>query len=128
MKTILVVAAVIIENNNILVAKRSGGDFDGMFEFPGGKVEAGESNEEAVKREIFEELGVKIHIDEFFMTIEYDYPEFHLKMHCFVCSLIDKEIQLITHSEFRWITSDTDNIEWVPADAQIFGYLKEEGY
>lgn len=124
MKTIKVAAAIIKKDDQILIAKRNYGQFNGLFEFPGGKLEAGENAEEALKREILEELEVHIKIQSFFMNVNYTYPDFILDMDCFICTLKDKNITLNNHSEIKWITLDEKNIKWVPADIQIIEKLK----
>lgn len=128
-KTIKVVAAIIIKNNKILIAKRNYGEFMGLFEFPGGKINENESKESALIREIKEELSVAINIEKYFMTVNYSYPNFILEMDCYICSLIETDIQLSDHSELLWINSnEKEHIEWVPADIQIIDRLIESGY
>lgn len=128
MKKILVVAAIIINDGKILIAKRKGGDFDGMFEFPGGKIEIGETPEAALSREIKEELDVEIIVKDSFVTIDYDYPTFHLNMECFICALKDTNIKLVDHSAIKWISSNETDIDWIPADIEIIEKLRAEGY
>lgn len=90
------------------------------WEFPGGKIEVGETPEEALKREISEELSAEIGIDKLFCSIEYDYPDFHLKMHCYICSLLTEELQLNEHEAAKWLPKDElDSIEWLPADWEV---------
>lgn len=124
MKVINVVAAIIKENDKILIAKRNYGEFKGLFEFPGGKVELGEDNEQALKREILEELNVEIEVNNFFMNVNYSYPNFILNMDCYLCELIDHNICLHDHSEVKWISVDEKNIKWVPADIEIIEKLQ----
>lgn len=124
MKTIKVAAAIIKKDDKILIAKRNYGQFNGLFEFPGGKLESGENAEDALKREILEELEVHINIQSFFMNVNYTYPDFILDMDCFICTLKDKNIILNNHSEIKWITLGEKNIEWVPADIQIIERLE----
>lgn len=126
MKTIHVVAAIINKGNKIMIAKRNYGEFNGLYEFPGGKVEPGETKEEALKREIREELEVDITIDHFFMKATYDYPTFHLDMDCYLCHLLDENIVLNDHSEIKWIDHNDESIEWLPADLQIIEKIKNE--
>ncbi len=126
MKTIHVVAAIIVKGNKIMIAKRNYGEFNGLYEFPGGKVEPGETKEEALKREIREELEVDIAIDRFFMKATYDYPTFHLDMDCYLCHLLDENIVLNDHSEMKWIDHNDESIEWLPADLQIIEKIKNE--
>lgn len=126
MKTIHVVAAIINKGNKIMIAKRNYGEFNGLYEFPGGKVEPGETKEEALKREIREELEVDIAIDHFFMKATYDYPTFHLDMDCYLCHLLDENIVLNDHSEMKWIDHNDESIEWLPANNQILDQLSKE--
>ncbi len=126
MKTIHVVAAIIVKGNKIMIAKRNYGEFNGLYEFPGGKVEFGETKEEALKREIREELEVDIAIDRFFMKATYDYPNFHLDMDCYLCHLLDENIVLNDHSEMKWIDHNDESIEWLPANNQILDQLSKE--
>lgn len=124
MKTIEVVAAIIKNDKLILATKRGYGDFINYWEFPGGKIEIGETKEEALLREIREELEVDISIDKFLCTVDYDYPNFHLKLHCFICSLIGGEIKLVEHNEAKWLTADELNsVLWLPADLEILDKL-----
>ena len=109
-----------------MIAKRNYGEFNGLYEFPGGKVEPGETKEEALKREIREELEVDIAIDRFFMKATYDYPTFHLDMDCYLCHLLDENIVLNDHSEMKWIDHNDESIEWPPANNQILDQLSKE--
>ena len=113
MKTIKVAAAIIKKDNKILIASRKTGEFAGMFEFPGGKVEPGETSKQALIREIQEELETSINIDEFFMNVNYTYPTFILDMDCFICSLKDEQITLNVHDSIKWITLDQQDINWI---------------
>ena len=125
-RKIEVVAAVIFDENKILVSQRDGGDMAGRWEFPGGKIETGETHEQALKREIMEELGIIISVDSFLLTIEYDYPEFHLVMHCYQCAILFGAPRLLTHSAVKWISpQELDSIDWLPADIQVVDYLKK---
>ncbi len=126
MKNIEVVAAIIQKNNKILATKRGYGEFENMWEFPGGKIEAGETRETALKREIKEELDADITIDQFLITVEYPYPNFHLIMHCYFCSLINGEFNLLEHNEARWL--DLDNlwsVDWLQADIDVINKILE---
>lgn len=124
MKTVKVVAAVICDSfentSKIFATARGYGEFKGQWEFPGGKVEAGETPQQALKREIQEELDVKIKIGELIDTIEYDYPTFHLSMDCFWCVVIDGEIILKEAEAARWLSKDElYNVDWLPADVAL---------
>lgn len=124
MKTIEVVAAIIHKDNCYLATQRGYGDFEGMWEFPGGKIEEGESREEALKREIKEELDVEVKIEKFLCIVNYDYPNFHLTMHCYHCSIGDSEIRLLEHQSAKWLTKDELNeVEWLPADIAVIERL-----
>ena len=124
MKTIEVVAAVIVRDGRIFATQRGYGDFKDMWEFPGGKMEAGENREDALKREIREELAADISVDSFLETVEYDYPKFHLILHCFLCSLKTKKVHLLEHESSRWLSADElDTVDWLPADLSIIGKL-----
>ena len=120
MKKIEVVAGVIYHNDNFLISKRKHKFFNGLWEFPGGKIEKNESHIEALIREIKEELNIKINVENFITTINYQYPDFYLVMHVYKCKYLSGKIDLNVHSEIRWITkNDIDEIEWVPADIEI---------
>lgn len=125
MKTIKVVAAIIMKDNKILIAKRKKGEFAGMYEFPGGKIEKNESGEEALIREIQEELEAPITIEQYFMNVNYQYPNFILDMDCYLCTLNDNHMKLNDHSMVKWINLDEKNIDWIPADIQIIEELKK---
>ena len=126
-KSIDVVAAVIVRDNTILATQRGYGDFEGWWEFPGGKVEPGETPEEALAREIHEELNAEIVVGDYFCTAEYDYPAFHLSMRCYVCTLLDPEFQLLEHHAARWLTAThIDEVKWLPADVQVVDAIKRE--
>lgn len=117
MKQIEVVAAIIRKDDKIFATQRGYGDFKDGWEFPGGKVEPGETPEEALKREIREELSTEISVDSFVCTVDYDYPQFHLTMHCYYCSLLDDALHLNEHEAARWLTKDQlDCVDWLPAD------------
>ena len=125
MKKIEVVAAILHRDGAYFATQRGYGEFEGMWEFPGGKIEPGESSEDALKREIQEELGIDITIDKFLCTTEYDYPSFHLTMHCYICSIEAGEIVLREHKSARWLTTETlNNVEWLPADKELLEKLR----
>ena len=125
MKQIEVVAAIIRKGDKIFATQRGYGDFKDWWEFPGGKMEAGETPEEALKREIREELSTEISVDEFLCTVEYDYPAFHLTMHCFLCSLLTEALHLNEHEAAKWLSKDElDNVKWLPADIEVMELLK----
>ena len=120
MKTLEVVAAIIMDGEKILATQRGYGDFKGGWEFPGGKVEPNESPERAVVREIREELSATIEVDSFVCTVEYDYPKFHLTMHCFMCHVVSGHIQLVEHEDARWLLkSELRSLHWLPADVDV---------
>lgn len=124
MKNIEVVAAILHRDGAYFSTQRGYGEFEGMWEFPGGKIEPGESRELALKREIQEELGVDVIIENLLCTTEYDYPSFHLTMHCYLCSVISDEIELREHKSARWLTTETlDSVEWLPADKEVIEKL-----
>lgn len=124
MKKIEVVAAIIHRNETYFATQRGYGEFEGMWEFPGGKIEFGESPKVALKREIQEELGVDITIEELLCTTEYDYPSFHLTMHCYLCSVASGEIELREHKSACWLTAETlDSVAWLPADQEVIEKL-----
>ena len=124
MKTIEVVAAIIKHEDRILATQRGYGEFKGFWEFPGGKMEAGEAPEEALVREIKEELDTLIEVGELFETVEYDYPQFHLTMHCYICSIISGVLVLKEHEAARWLTRDTlGSVDWLPADEALIERL-----
>lgn len=126
MKIINVVAAIIHKDGAYFATERGYGEFVGMWEFPGGKIEADESSEAALKREIQEELGVDIAIDRYLCTTEYDYPTFHLTMHCYLCSIVSGVIELREHRSARWLTAKSlDSVDWLPADREVIKILAE---
>lgn len=121
MKTIKVVAAIIRDaNGRILCTQRGYGEWKDWWEFPGGKLEAGETPEEALMREIREELSTEIRVDEFLCTVDYDYPTFHLTMHCYLCSLLTGALHLNEHKAARWLMKDElGSVKWLPADVEV---------
>ena len=125
MKQIEVVAAVIRKDGRVFATQRGYGDWEGWWEFPGGKIEQGETPEEALRREILEELQAEISVDEFLCTVEYDYPKFHLTMHCYFCSLLSETFHLNEYEAAQWLKADElDNIRWLPADVMVVEELK----
>ncbi len=125
MKTIEVVAAIIRKENKIFATQRGYGEWKDWWEFPGGKIEEGETPEEALKREIREELSAEISVDEFLCTVEHDYPKFHLTMHCYLCSLAGEALHLNEHEAAKWLLMDElDSVKWLPADIQVVESLK----
>lgn len=125
MKTIRVVAAVIKKENKIFCTQRGYGDFKGGWEFPGGKIEEGESPQEALVREIKEELDADIKVGDLIKTVEYDYPTFHLSMDCFWCELVSDEIELKEHEDAKWLDKNNiDSVDWLPADLDLINSLK----
>ena len=126
MKTIRVVAAVIRKDDKIFATQRGYGELKGGWEFPGGKIEEGETPHEALKREIEEELDTEILVGELIDTIEYDYPNFHLSMDCFWCEIVEGKLVLKEHEAARWLDRKTmDDVEWLPADVTLVGKIKE---
>lgn len=131
MKTVRVVAAIIIENDKVFATQRGYGEFKDGWEFPGGKIEPGETPEEAIVREIKEELDTEVEVIELLDTVEYDYPNFHLSMGCFICKIKSGDLVLKEHEAVKWLTKDTlGSLEWLPADMGLVGeiekYLKED--
>jgi 8-oxo-dGTP diphosphatase len=127
MKQIEVVAAIICKDDKIFATQRGYGDFKDWWEFPGGKMESGETQEEALKREIREELSAEISVDELLCTVEYDYPKFHLTLHCYLCSLLTEALHLNEHEAAKWLTKDElDNVKWLPADLEVVEKIKEQ--
>ena len=115
-----------IKGDKIFATQRGYGDFKDWWEFPGGKMELGETPEDALKREIREELSTEISVDEFLCTVEYDYPKFHLTMHCYLCSLLTEALHLNEHEAAKWLTKDElDSLKWLPADLLIIEKIKE---
>ena len=125
MKQIEVVAAIIRKEDKIFASQRGYGEWKDWWEFPGGKMEAGETAEEALKREIREELSTEISLDKLLCTVEYDYPKFHLKMHCYLCSLQTEAMHLNEHEAARWLTKEElDSLKWLPADWEVIDKIK----
>ena len=131
MKTIKVVAAVICDSlqgkKRIFATARGYGEFKGMWEFPGGKIEPGETPQQALVREIREELDTTIRVGDLIETIEYDYPDFHLSMGCFWCEVISGDLVLLEAQEARWLTKDElDSVKWLPADLGMVERIRRE--
>ena len=126
MKQIEVVAAIIHDTNGRIFATQRGyGDFKDGWEFPGGKMEPGESPEEALRREIWEELETRIAVERLVQTVEYDYPDFHLTMHCFWCHIESGHLTLKEHEAARWLSlSDIESVDWLPADREVVKRLR----
>ena len=126
MKTIDVVAAIICQDGKILATQRGYGDFVGGWEFPGGKIESGETPEEAIVREIHEELGAIIAVDGHLVTIDHDYETFHLHMACFLAHVAEGALELHEHSSARWVDGETiGSLDWRPADLKVVAAVKE---
>lgn len=126
MKTIRVVAAIIMHDKKIFATQRGYGEFKDGWEFPGGKIEAGEAPQDALVREIKEELDTEIEVGELLDTVEYDYPNFHLSMDCFICKIKSGELKLKEHEAAMWLTKETlDSVEWLPADQGLIERIRE---
>ena len=120
MKTVRVVAGIIIEDGKVFATQRGYGEFKDGWEFPGGKIEQGETPEEAVVREIMEELDTEVEVKELFDTVEYDYPKFHLSMDCFWCELQSEHVVLNEHEDAKWLSrAQLDSVDWLPADVTL---------
>lgn len=120
MKTIEVVAAIIKKGDKIFITKRSYGEFADMWEFPGGKIELGETQEAALIREIKEELELDITNLNYLTTVEYDYPNFHLTMHCFICEICGGTLNLNVHNDAKWaLIEELSSQKWIPADIEV---------
>lgn len=127
MKTIRVVAAVIRDNDRIFATARGYGDYKGQWEFPGGKIEKGETPKEALVREINEELDTYIEVGELIDTVEYDYPNFHLSMDCFWCEIIAGELVLKEAETAKWLTKENlYSVNWLPADREVIEKIREK--
>lgn len=125
MKTIHVAAAVIVENHKIFAARRGYGEFKGYWEFPGGKIEKDETPETALRREIKEELAADIKVDRFLGTVDYDYPDFHLTMECYLCHVARGTLTILEHSAFRWVKKEElENVDWLGADRIAVEWVK----
>jgi len=125
MKTLNVVAAIIHKGDKYFITQRGYGEFKGWWEFPGGKIENGELPEQAVHREISEELNIDISIERHITTIDYDYPDFHLHMYCFLCTILNGEPTLIEANDARWVTKEElPSVNWLPADLIVIKMLQ----
>ena len=126
MKKIEVAAAVLHKNGTFLGTQRGYGEFDGGWEFPGGKIEEGESPQAALLRELKEKLGIDAIVEQFLMTVECNYPQFHLMMHCYLCSIAEGKIQLKEHKSARWMNREQfDDVEWLPADLDVVKRIRD---
>ncbi len=126
MKTVEVVAAIIIKEGQVFATQRGYGEFHGWWEFPGGKMEAGESSQEALKREIREELDADVLVKELLETVEWDYPNFHLTMHCFICNLLSESLHLNEHEAATWLDLESlRSVKWLPADEILLDKIAE---
>lgn len=128
MKSIEVAAAIIINNGKIFACQRGYGEWKDWWEFPGGKLESGETPEDALLREIREELSIEISINRHLTTVDYDYPNFHLTMHCYICQLKDDlQPHLLEHEAARWLCrSELEEVKWLPADVEVIKALSED--
>ena len=125
MKTIEVVAAIIIKDGEVFATQRGYGEFKGWWEFPGGKIESGECPQEALVREIREVLDAEIEVGDLLETVEWNYPNFHLTMHCFICSLTSESMHLNEHEAATWLTKETlHSVKWLPADEGILSKIE----
>ena len=126
MKRIEVVAAVIVRDDEVLATRRGYGEWQGWWEFPGGKIEAGESPQDALRREIREELDAEIEVGRLLETVEWDYPSFHLTMHCFICTLVSGSMNLNEHEAAAWLTKENiGSVKWLPADEGLIGRIRQ---
>ena len=127
MKTVKVVAAIIRDGDKVFATQRGYGDYKDGWEFPGGKIEPGETPQQALVREIKEELDTDIAVGDCLTTVEYDYPAFHLSMQCFWCSIVDVRPVLKEHEAARWLDADhIDSVDWLPADLTIIDLIKDK--
>ena len=126
MRKIEVVAAVLVRDGRVFATQRGYGEFMDKWEFPGGKVEAGEGRKEALRREIREELDAEIAVGKLLCTVEYDYPAFHLTMHCYLCSVVSGTLVLKEHESARWLSADgLESVDWLPADIQVIPIIRK---
>ena len=126
-KSIEVVAAIIRKEDRLFATQRGYGEWKDWWEWPGGKMEPGETPQQALRREIREELDAEISVEKFLTTIEWDYPKFHLTMHCYICSLVNDALHLNEHEAARWLRADElHSVNWLPADDQLLPFLRQE--
>ena len=125
MKHIEVVAGIIKDGDKIFATQRGYGECKGGWEFPGGKMEPGETPQQALARELKEELAIDVNVGDFLCTVDYDYPTFHLTMHCFYCSVIGGELTLLEHEAAKWLkTTELHSVNWLPADVEVVAALE----
>ena len=125
MKHIEVVAGIIKDGDKIFATQRGYGEFKDGWEFPGGKMEPGETPQQALARELKEELAIDVNVGNFLCTVDYDYPTFHLTMHCFYCSVISGELTLLEHEAAKWLkTTELHSVNWLPADVEVVAALE----
>ena len=125
-KSIEVVAAIIVKDDKIYATQRGYGAYKDKWEFPGGKIEPGETREHALAREIKEELDTDIRVGDYICTVEYDYPEFYLTMHCFLCDILSGELTLLEHEDAKWLGKDDIwSVDWLPADIEVIEELEK---
>jgi 8-oxo-dGTP diphosphatase len=125
MKHIEVVAGIIKDGDKIFATQRGYGEFKDGWEFPGGKMEPGETPQQALARELKEELAIDVNVGNFLCTVDYDYPTFHLTMHCFYCSVIGGELTLLEHEAAKWLkTTELHSVNWLPADIEVVAALE----
>ena len=125
-KTIQVVAAIIIQDGKLFATQRGYGEWKDQWEFPGGKIESGETQKDALKREIREELATEINVGKLLKTVEYDYPQFHLTMHCYLCSIVCGRLSLLEHEDARWLAKEhLYSVKWLPADSELVPLIAE---
>ena len=123
-KTIEVVAAVIVKDGKYFATQRGYGEWKDWWEFPGGKMEPAETPEDALRREISEELATEIDVGALLTTVEYDYPGFHLTMHCYLCTIVSGQLSLLEHEDARWLTKEgLHTVKWLPADERVIEEL-----
>lgn len=126
MKIVKVVAAIIIENEKVFATQRGYGEFKDGWEFPGGKIEPGEIAQDALVREIKEELDTEVEVLELLDTVEYDYPKFHLSMDCFICKIKSGDLVLKEHEAAKWLTKENlESVDWLPADLELIHKIKK---
>ena len=126
MRQIEVVAAIIVKDHKVFATQRGYGECKDFWEFPGGKIDAGETPEEALRREIKEELDTEIAVGELFTTINYDYPTFHITMHCYLCTIENGSLTLLEHEAAKWLSLDQlDSVTWLPADLLVIAELQK---